>query len=201
MFELDVIEKDGEQWVDARELANVLKINVSGGNFSKWFNKNVISIGFDPEIDFGYYSTQTNGRPRADYHLSMDTAKHVCMMSRTEVGKKIRNYFIKIHDSYISGQLIESNEQHQTLVESTQAENVVLKKELDKRDKMINQAIDCLKQVAPTDPIGTKSKVNGRGRTKLVKSYYVSEKKDNPNQLVLGFDFDYEPVKLEKPSV
>ena len=42
----------------------------------------------------------TNGNETKDYHITIDFAKHLCMLSRSERGKQARNYFIEIEKRY-----------------------------------------------------------------------------------------------------
>jgi phage anti-repressor protein len=35
------------------------------------------------------------GRPAIEYFLTVETAKHLCMLSKTEIGKRIRDYFVE----------------------------------------------------------------------------------------------------------
>lgn len=100
MNELQVIEKDGIQAVSARELYKGLDISK---RFSEWFSIN--SKDFIEGEDFTSVLTSTlvnNGAKREiqDYAISLDMAKSICLMSRTELGKKYRNYLIKLEKAW-----------------------------------------------------------------------------------------------------
>lgn len=86
--------------VSARELHEKLKIQK---RFSVWFETN--STGFVDGEDFTSVPISTvvnNGAVREldDYQLSVDMAKHICLMSRTDTGKKIRQYFIDLEKAW-----------------------------------------------------------------------------------------------------
>ena len=196
MLELNVTEKDGNKWVNARELYKELELS-KNDNYSKWIKNNLVeNEWFINGEDFTYYSTLTGGRPRKDHLITFDTAKHLCMVSRSKNGHKIRKYFIEIESAYTSGQLIEATKQQQVCLEIKDEKIKSLEKAVDSRDRIIEQAIIALQSVNPTEPIGTISKSTGRPRINLRRACYVSAKKDDPNQLVLGFNFD-ESEKLE----
>nr|DAG61006.1 MAG TPA: KilAC domain protein [Caudoviricetes sp.] len=104
MNELIPINYDGEQpTVSARELHKSLEISK---RFSAWFETN--SQGFIKNEDYTSVLTgtevQNNGgvqiRELQDYSLSVDMAKHICLMSRTEKGKLIRQYFIDLEKAW-----------------------------------------------------------------------------------------------------
>lgn len=101
MSELIPINYDGEQpTVSARELHKSLEISK---RFSAWFETN--SQGFIENEDFTSVLSGTvvnNGAHREiqDYSLSVDMAKHICLMSRTEKGKECRQYLIDLEKAW-----------------------------------------------------------------------------------------------------
>ena len=58
-------------------------------------------------IDFSsFLSESTGGRPAIDHLLTIDMAKELCMIQRTERGKQLRKYFIQIEKDYNSPEKI-----------------------------------------------------------------------------------------------
>lgn len=92
MNELIKVNYDTEHpTVSARDLHEQLNIEK---RFSAWFETN--SKGFIENEDFTSVLTGTvvnNGATRElqDYNLSIDMAKHICLMSRTEKGENADN--------------------------------------------------------------------------------------------------------------
>lgn len=89
-----------KQTVSARELHKQLEISK---RFSTWFETN--SQGFVENEDFTGVLSGTvvnNGaiRELQDYEMSVDMAKHICLMSRTEKGKQVRQYLIDLEKSW-----------------------------------------------------------------------------------------------------
>lgn len=107
MQELIRINYDTEQpTVSARELHKALAIEK---RFSAWFETN--SQGFVEGEDFTSVLTGTvvnNGAHRElqDYQLSVDMAKHICLMSRTEKGKQCRQYLIDLEKAWNTPELV-----------------------------------------------------------------------------------------------
>ena len=97
---IKITEQKGVQLVDARELHRKLKVQTK---FTNWFPRRVEEYKFDEGKDY-FTENQLlpkNGqkvfhRPRTEYFLTIDMAKEIAMVERTEVGKMIRNYFIEM---------------------------------------------------------------------------------------------------------
>lgn len=97
--------------VSARDLYDVVSDeNGTKGTerFSKWFER-YVGYGFNENVD---YSTpykkvrvQIEGarevsREVEDYDLSVDMAKQICMLQRTEKGRMCRQYFLDLEDAW-----------------------------------------------------------------------------------------------------
>ena len=91
--------KNDQQLVSARELHKGLN---SKKKFSAWWEQN--STEFEVGIDFvrepESYLTKSGNRGTVrkydDYFLTIDMAKQLCLMSRTEKGKQYRKYLIEV---------------------------------------------------------------------------------------------------------
>ena len=88
---------DLQQAVDAKELYQKLGLNMT--HWSRWSIANIAKNPFALEgTDYGVYASMANtdvGRPTTDYLLSIDFAKKLAMQVRTEMGERIRDYFLE----------------------------------------------------------------------------------------------------------
>ncbi|RHW53734.1 phage antirepressor Ant [Lactobacillus bombicola] len=106
MMELIKVQvKDDQQLVSARDLYKALEIKK---RFSAWVEQNFRD--FEEHIDFTSVPTGTvvnNGAKRElqDYALTIDMAKQLCLLSRTEKGKQYRKYLISVEKKYRENQL------------------------------------------------------------------------------------------------
>lgn len=94
---IKIKEENGQQLVSARELHEFLEI---GTQFSKWFSR-MCEYGFEKNQDFILVSqkclTNNPKNPftvKDDYAITLDMAKELSMIQRTEKGKQARQYFI-----------------------------------------------------------------------------------------------------------
>ena len=91
---IKITEKDGQQVVSARELYLFLGLDKS--NWSRWYKKNIVDNEFAIEnIDYQGFVFQTNGNNVQDFALTIDFAKKLSMMTKSEQGEKARQYFIE----------------------------------------------------------------------------------------------------------
>ena len=82
--------------VSARELHEFLEIRTQ---FTKWFER-MIGYGFEENSDFRAISqkrltAQGNITTYIDYEITLDMAKEISMIQRSEKGKQARQYFIQ----------------------------------------------------------------------------------------------------------
>lgn len=98
MNELIKINYDAEQpTVSARDLHEGLEIETP---FKKWIDR-MCEYGFQAERDFWTkMSESTGGRPAMDYDISVDMAKQICMIQRTEKGRMYRQYFLDLEKAW-----------------------------------------------------------------------------------------------------
>ncbi|WP_409374109.1 phage antirepressor KilAC domain-containing protein [Streptococcus suis] len=100
------LNEENEPVVSARQLHETLEIKK---RFSAWFEVN--SKLFIEGEEFTSVQTGTvvnNGaiKPLQDYALTLDMAKHLAMMSRTDKGKQVRQYFIQVEKDFNSPEKI-----------------------------------------------------------------------------------------------
>ena len=91
--------ENGEQLVSGRELHEFLEVNEK---YTDWF-KRMIEYGFAENVDFiglSEKSEKLGGRPRMNHAMTLNMAKEVSMIQRTEKGKQARLYFIDVENQY-----------------------------------------------------------------------------------------------------
>lgn len=98
MNELIKINYETEQpSVSARDLHERLEIK---SNFTTWFDR-MGEYGFESGKDFiPKMEESTGGRPATDFCISVDMAKQICMIQRTDKGRQYRQYFLDLEKAW-----------------------------------------------------------------------------------------------------
>jgi len=163
--------KNGLSSVDARGLHQFLEV---GKDFTTWMQDRIEQFGFSEGSDFSPESGRSpGGRHTKEYVLSLDMAKELSMVERTEKGKQARQYFIacekalrealpavRLPSTYAEAlrELANTSEQNETLrLENTvletekttlKVENTVLKPKADFYDTVTASDTVCSMAVA-----------------------------------------------------
>ena len=129
---IKVVYDNDRPTVSGRELHEKLEIATQ---YTKWFER-MAEYGFTEKEDYIAISqkrltAQGNETTYLDHQLTLEMAKQICMIQRTEVGKRYREYFLEIEKMWnspeyvmaravkmsdrkialLSGQLAEANKQ------------------------------------------------------------------------------------------
>lgn len=104
---INVEEENGLQTVSMRELYEKLGITE---RFSSWFER-VCAYGFREPDDFTSVKTFTlvnNGakKPIDDYKVTIEMAKQICMLQRSEKGRMYREYFLTLEKAWNSPEAV-----------------------------------------------------------------------------------------------
>lgn len=106
-------------------------------DYSVWFETN--SQGFVENEDYTSVLSGTvvnNGAHREiqDYSLSVDMAKHICLMSRTKKSKQIRQYFIDLEKAWNTPEQIMARalKVADKRIESLKQDNAVLAQDVER---------------------------------------------------------------------
>lgn len=103
--QLITIKYDEErQTVLARDLHEFLDV---GTEFRHWFPR-MCEYGFTEDIDYTpfIFDHPLNHQPTKDYQLTIEMAKEISMLQRTEKGKTARQYFIELEKKWNSPEAV-----------------------------------------------------------------------------------------------
>ena len=174
---IPLTENDGVQAVMGRDLHAFLEVKE---RYNDWFPR-MVDYGFSAGQDFTETSVKPNGagRPRIDHIVSLDMAKEISMIQRTDKGKQARQYFIECERL--------AREEHATSIENaksvvaqmTRSEilQIALNAEeermaLEAKNKELTPKADAYDDFMDTTGkynIGTVAKMFGRGQNWLFR--------------------------------
>lgn len=81
--------------VDSRKLHEALCVKTE---HSIWINRRL--DGYNEDEDFSTVLMESRGRPEKVFMLTIDMAKSIAMMERTDKGKQVRQYFLDIEKEH-----------------------------------------------------------------------------------------------------
>lgn len=102
---IKITEQNGNQVVSMKDLYTFLEVRE---NWTDW-TKRMLGYGFDENIDyeavsvFRHHPNGIGGTTVKDYALTLDCAKEIAMLQRSEKGKTARQYFIECEKQLRSG--------------------------------------------------------------------------------------------------
>ena len=166
--------KDGVKLVSARELHEGLKIKTQ---YTKWFER-MCEYGFIENQDFTLVSQKclTNNPKNpyteiTDHAITIDMAKHIAMIQRTELGKKYRQYFIECENK-LKSQVPQITQEEKLVLEIYKGGigAVESAKELvDLKTKPLKEQVETLFGTGNTISMKEYADIVGIGRTTLFK--------------------------------
>ena len=121
LIKIELRRLNGEeiQTVNARDLHAFLG---SKQDFSTWIKSRIEQYGFIENQDFVVFheimENPQGGRPAKEYFITLDMAKELAMVERTEQGQKARRYFIECERRYLSGERIGQSKPAQPLLDA-----------------------------------------------------------------------------------
>lgn len=130
MNELITVNFD-TQTVSARELHKTVG---SSERFSSWFERQ-LQFGFIENEDYTgckKFNTLAN-QELQDYDMSVDMAKHICMVQRTEKAKEVRQYLIDLEKAWNTPEQVMARalKLADKTIDKLKAENFALEKKIE----------------------------------------------------------------------
>ncbi len=149
MTELIKVNYDNPEkpMVSGRELHKALGIKTA---YKDWFPR-MCEYGFSEGVDFcSFLSESTGGRPAVDHMITIPMAKELCMIQRTDIGRKFRQYFISIEEAWNSPEMVMqralaiANERVKTLqlsVSQLTVDNQIMKPKAEYFDELVDRKL------------------------------------------------------------
>lgn len=165
---IPIQDNDGAQAVLGRDLHAFLEVATP---YDKWMPR-MIEYGFVADQDFStILSESTGGRPRQDHILTLDMAKELSMIQRTEKGKQARQYFIECERQARAPKIDASQITRMELIQiamNAETERLALEaknKELEPKADAYDDFIDAVGKYN----IGAVAKMLGKGQNWLFR--------------------------------
>ena len=130
------------QTVSARELHKELGIKY---DFTRWVNSNFKEFAENEDFFGGHIDVRGNqyggNQIIDDYDLTIDMAKHLCLMSKTEKGKQCRQYLIDLEKAWNTPEQVMARalKMADRMMDSLKLDNQKLQQEVEEKDKQIER--------------------------------------------------------------
>lgn len=127
---------DNSETVNARDLHKQLK---SGRQFTDWIENRIKSYQLIKDVDYFTISRKyeidgfTESKGILDYILTLDCAKQLAMVERTDIGALVRRYFITIEKAFKNRTNWNKNRKN-TLINCKELRNALI----TKREELLN---------------------------------------------------------------
>lgn len=103
--------------VNARDLHTFLEV---GRDYTNWIKDRIGEYNFNENEDFVVFAeigeNPKGGRPKKGYHITLDMAKELAMVERTEKGAQARKYFIEVEKKFREGKALPAPKESTSLV-------------------------------------------------------------------------------------
>ncbi len=94
--------EDGQFFTNGKDLHAALQIREK---YQDWINRSLNDLNAVQGMDFfRRIGKSTFGRPPVEIWLTNDMSQHIALMQRNEIGKKIREFYIKVKDMVFAQQ-------------------------------------------------------------------------------------------------
>lgn len=112
-------------------------LGLDKSQWARWYKKNIQGNDFAIEgIDYQTFDIMSNGNETKDFALTLDFAKNIAMMTRTERGEQAREYFIECEKQLKSKMLPQTYaEALRELADSWEREQELLKENKQMKPK------------------------------------------------------------------
>jgi anti-repressor protein len=168
MNELAVIENEGKQAINARDLHAELGVK---RDFSTWIRDRIEKYDFVEGVDYQLTKSgevveraQGGGTARDVYFLTLATAKEIAVVENNEAGKEIRRYLIKVEEAWNTPETIMARalQMSQRQLEGYKQQVALMKPKADFYDAVADS-----KESIPMREVAALLNIKGLGRNKL----------------------------------
>ena len=160
--------QDAVNAVNAKELHSKLGVKTK---FVDWMKRAIEKYGFEDGVDFiSFLGKSEGGRPSAEYSVTLDMAKELCMLDDSDKGRQFRKYFIECEKQAKSSFQIPQTYSEALMLAAKQAEQIEQQTALIEAQKPKVEFYEAVTGSSDTIDIASVAKVlniKGFGRNNL----------------------------------